>query len=62
MPNLVPGPQAAKPTVVRIYYCSVCGTVYMNFPPDRICLGCHSQGRFKQVDFESPNVTETVPT
>jgi hypothetical protein len=64
MPNLpvpVPGPSARPPAVVRTYYCLSCGLMYMNFTPDRICLGCHSQNRFKQVDIESPNVTETVP-
>jgi uncharacterized OB-fold protein len=57
----VPGPQAKTTAVVRIYYCLRCGTVYMTFPPDKICLGCHLQGQFKQVDIESPNVTETFP-
>jgi uncharacterized OB-fold protein len=62
MPNLVvPPPGAPIMSVVRIYYCTICGIVYMNFPPDRICLGCHSQGKFKQVDIESPKVTETFP-
>ena len=62
MPNVpVPGPNAPKLAVVRVYYCLTCGQVYMNFPPDRICLGCHSQGKFKQVDIESPNVAETYP-
>ena len=62
MPNLpVPGPLANAPVVVRTYYCTTCGQMYMNFPPDRICLGCHSQGKFKQVDIESLNVTETYP-
>ena len=57
----VSGPSGKKSSVVRIYYCLKCGIVYMNFPPDRICLGCHSQGQFKQVDIESPNVIETFP-
>ena len=57
----VPGPNANPPVVVRIFYCLTCGIVYMNFPPDRICLGCHFQGKFKQVDMESQNVVETFP-
>ena len=62
MPNLpVPGPSAKPPVVVRVYYCLTCGLLYMNFPQDRICLGCHSQGKFKQVDIESLNVQETYP-
>lgn len=62
MANLpVPGPNAKVTAVVRIFYCLTCGLMYMNFPPDRICLGCHKQGGFKQVDIESPSVTETFP-
>ena len=57
----VPGPNAPTASVVRTYYCTVCGGMYMIFPPDRICLGCHSQGKFKQVDMESQNVVETFP-
>ena len=57
----VPGPLAPQPSVVRIYYCLSCGQVYMTFPQDKICLGCHSQGKFKQVDITSPKVEETFP-
>ena len=57
----VPDPKVAPPSVVRIYYCLTCGQVYMYFPPDKICLGCHSQGKFKQVDITSPKVEETFP-
>jgi uncharacterized OB-fold protein len=60
MPS-TPGPPMQAATVVRLYYCTVCGIVYMNFPPDRICLGCHSQNKFKQVDMTCQNVTETYP-
>jgi uncharacterized OB-fold protein len=56
-----PGPPVKQATVVRIYYCTVCGQVYMNLPPDRICLGCHSQGKFKQVDMTCQSVQETYP-
>ena len=57
----VPGPQQPKLGGVRFYYCTTCGLMWFNFPPDRICLGCHKQGGFKQVDINSVSVTETFP-
>jgi hypothetical protein len=55
----VPAPTNQTPATVRIYHCA-CGVVYMEFPPDRICLVCRQQGKFKQVDFDSPNVRQAL--
>ena len=60
MPIPAPVPSGKTPATVRIFYC-VCGVVWMNIPKDAICLVCHQQGKFKQVDIESPNVQETFP-
>lgn len=49
-------------SIVRWFYCKVCGVMYFNLPPDSICLICKKQNNFSQVDFSASNVSETLPT
>jgi hypothetical protein len=62
MPSIPPQDLKPKASIIRWFYCTICGSMWFKIPPDGICLICKKQNKFSQIDFEAFGASETLPT